>query len=278
MPVLGQGVEERAALGERLRAQRLERGLSLREVAAGVGVSAGTWSAVENGRAPAGDLRLEATALVLEVDVADLRETQPELAPERGAWRRFDALDLPAPLHGALLAFVELGYHGATVRDIAQRAGLSVPGVYHHWPSKQHLLVALMDSTMADLLARAEQARTEASGPPERLSRLVECLALFHTYRSAVGFVGASEMRSLEEPDRTRIAALRTAMQRMVDDEVEAGVRRRLFATRRPHEAARALVTMCVALPQWWSPDGPSTPEATAAQYVEFALDLVRQR
>ncbi|MGQ0467414.1 MAG: TetR family transcriptional regulator [Sporichthyaceae bacterium] len=278
MPVAGQGVGERAVLGALLREHRLERGMSLRELAAAVGVSAGTWSAVENGRAPAGDLRLAAAAVVLEIDVADLRDTRPTPAPEPGAWRVFAALELPAPLQGALLAFVELGYHGATVRDIAQRAGLSVPGVYHHWPSKQHLLVALMDSTMADLLQRAEQARSEGSGPVERLSRLVECLALFHTYRRDAAFVGASEMRSLEEPDRTRIAALRTGMQRMVDEEVEAGVRRRLFATRRPHEASRALVSMCVALPQWWSPDGPATPEQTATQYVEFALDLVRQR
>jgi hypothetical protein len=43
-----------------------------------------------------------------------------------------------------------------------------------------------------------------------------------------------------------------------------------------PKEAARAVVTMCTALPQWWSPNGPSSPEAVARQYVGFALDVVR--
>ncbi|MGQ0845627.1 MAG: TetR family transcriptional regulator [Sporichthyaceae bacterium] len=278
MALAGQDVEERVALGARLRAHRVERGLSLREVAAAVGVSAGTWSAVENGRAPADEPRLEAVARVLSLDPVDLRGDVAERADEAGAWRTFEPLELPAPLRGALHAFLELGYHGATVRDIAQRAGLSVPGVYHHWPSKQHLLVELMDSTMGDLLRRAGQARSEAAGPAARLGGLVECLALFHTYRRELAFIGASEMRSLEEPDRTRIVGLRTAMQRMVDDEVEEGVRGRVFGTRRPHEAARAVVTMCVALPQWWSPTGPSTPEQTAAQYVDFALDLVGLR
>jgi AcrR family transcriptional regulator len=197
-------------------------------------------------------------------------------APPPGAWRHFPPLDLPAPLRGALLAFVELGYHGSTVRDIAQRAGLSVPGVYHHWPSKQHLLVALMDTTMEDLLGRTSQARSEVDGPTERLKRLVECLALFHTYRRDLGFIGASEMRSIDEPDRTRIVGMRITQQRMVDEEVEEGVRRGIFYTRRPREAARAVATMCTALPQWWHPNGPATPEETAAQYVEFALDLVR--
>ena len=47
-------------------------------------------------------------------------------------------------------------------------------------------------------------------------------------------------------------------------------------ATPRPYEAARAVVTMCTALPQWFSAAGPATPEQVAAQYVDFALALVR--
>lgn len=271
-----QPTQDRAALGARLRARRLERGLSVREVAAAIGVSVGTWSGIENGRAPVEGARLAAAAQALGLEPRDLAPERPAEAAPAGAWRHYPPLDLPAPLRGALLAFVELGYHGSTVRDIAQRAGLSVPGVYHHWPSKQHLLVALMDVAMDELLTRSSQARAEVDGPVERFARLVESLVLFHTYRRELGFIGASEMRSIDEPARTRIVAQRIAQQRMVDEEVAEGVRRDVFATRRPHEASRAVVTMCVALPTWWSPDGPASPEDIAAQYVEFALDLVR--
>jgi AcrR family transcriptional regulator/DNA-binding XRE family transcriptional regulator len=268
----------RAAVGARLRAARVARGLTVREVAAGLGVSVGTWSALENGRTGADKARLEAAATLLAVDPSELLPEQANPAPEPGSWREFPELELPAPLYGALLAFVELGYHGATVRDIARWAGMSVAGVYHHWPSKQHLLVALLDTTMDDLFDRCSRAPAEADGPVDRLHQLVEALALFHTYRRELAFIGASEMRSLEEPDRTRIASLRTQIQRMVDEEVLEGARRGLFGVARPREAARAVVTLCTALPQWWTPNGPSTPEQTAEQYVEFALDLVRCR
>ena len=51
-------------------------------------------------------------------------------------WRTFPPL-LVAPVLGAALdVFVEMGYHGASVRDIARRAGLSVPGMYHHYATK----------------------------------------------------------------------------------------------------------------------------------------------
>ena len=266
---------DRELLGGRLRAARRAAGLTLREVAESAGVSVGTWSAVENGRTRITEDRLDAAARLFRTDPASLRGPAAPVSPA-GGWRDFPPLRLDPPLAGALAAFVELGYHGATVRDVAQRAGLSVAGVYHHWPTKQHLLVALLDLTMGDLGARCRAARAEGDGPVERFTRLVECLALFHTHRRGLGFIGASEMRSLEEPHRARIVAARRDVQRMVDDEVAEGRRRGLMRTPLPREAARAIVTMCTALPQWWSPAGEFPPEAVARQYVEFALDVVR--
>ncbi|GAA3386743.1 helix-turn-helix domain-containing protein [Cryptosporangium minutisporangium] len=267
---------DRGRLGARLRTARRAAGLTLRATADALGVSVGTWSAVENGRTRITPDRVAAAARLFGAEVDSLTEPAATPEPTVGTWRDFPPLDLPPPLAGALSAFVELGYHGATIRDIAQRARLSVPGLYHHWPTKQHLLVALLDRTMEELLTRAEAARAEGDGPVERFGLLVECLALFHTHRRELGFIGASEMRSLDEPDRSRIAALRVDVQRMVDVEVREAKRRGLFGTPLPHEASRAVVTMCTALPTWWSPTGPTPPATVAQQYVQFALDLVR--
>ncbi|GAB1515083.1 TetR family transcriptional regulator [Actinophytocola sp. KF-1] len=269
----GPATADRAEVGLRLRAARRAAGLTLRETARSLDVSVGTWSAVENGRTRITGERLRAAARLFRTSTRRLLAAPTSAGT---TWRDFGPLDLDPPLAGALEAFAELGYHGARIRDVAQRAGLSAPGIYHHWPTKQHLLVALLDLTMADLSARCRAARAEGDGPVERFTLLVECLALFHTHRRELGFIGASEMRSVDEPDRTRIAALRQDVQRMVDDEVAEGVRRGVMATPLPHEAARAVVTMCTALPQWWSPTGPSSPEVVAGQYVGFALDVVR--
>jgi hypothetical protein len=62
----------------------------------------------------------------------------------------------------------------------------------------------------------------------------------------------------------------------MVDEEVGLAVREGAFLTPQPHEAARAVVTMCTALPQWYRTSGPASAEQVASSYVEFALDLVR--
>ena len=271
-------------IGERLRAARLMRGVTLRSLAAQLDVSPGTLSAVETGRTGLSAVRLVRVADLLDVTTDNLLAGAPcPSFPLRQAvpvalWRDYRPLLLDAPLAGALAAFLELGYGGATMRDIGRRAGLSVPGLYYHHASKQDLLVALLDLAMGDLLGRSAAARAEGRDPVERFTFLVECLALFHTHRRELGFIGASEMRSLEPAGRERVVALRTEQQRMVDDEVLQGCRDGVFGTARPREAARAVVTMCTALPQWFSPDGPGSPERVAAQYVEFALDAVRYR
>lgn len=275
--------------GAAVRRTRLSRGLSLRTLAARTGVSPATLSAVENGRTGLTVSRLHELAAVLGVPAAELLGTAvpvhpvvpvvPALPPADGTqWRAFGPLGLDPVLAAAIDAFVETGYHGASVRDIARRAGMSVPGLYHHYPSKQDLLVTVLDLTMAELRHRVALARAEGTSAPERFALVVEALALFHTHRRELAFIGASEMRSLAPRNRRRIADLRDDVQHVLDEEVRAAVAEGSFTTPHPHDAARAVSTMCTSLPQWFSADGPSTPEQIATEYARFALSLMGHR
>ena len=299
----------RTALGRTVRELRAARGLTVRDVADLLQVSPATVSAIENGRTGMSAQRIARLAEELGVPVGRMfaasdddraaddraRTAGPAGSAPLGAadrartgrstgrpgptdWRRYPPLQLDAALRGALSAFVEFGYHGASMRTIAERAELSVPGLYHYYASKQEMLAALLDLTMTDLRERSLAAREQGRDCVERFALLVECLALYHTHRRELGFVGASEMRSLAPEAYRRVAAVRREQQRLVDDEVAEAVLAGAFATTRPQEAARAVVTLCTALPQWFRETGPSSPEQIAAQYVEFAFDLVRCR
>jgi AcrR family transcriptional regulator len=194
-------------------------------------------------------------------------------------WRVFPPLLVGPVLGAALDVFVEMGYHGASVRDIARRAGLSVPGIYHHYATKQEMLTTILDLRMEDLLWRSRAAQDEGGGDPvRRFELLIECLVLYHTYRRDLAFMGASEMRNLDPGNRRRLVALRGEQQRMVDEAVDEAVASGRFTTPYPRDAARAVVTMCTALPQWYRPDGPLTPEQIAERYVHLALATVQAR
>lgn len=273
-------------IGARVREVRNASGVSLRELARRLALSPATITALEKGRTTMSVDRLHEIAHALDVSPAELFATG-SAAPVRvhsdadadaaGDWREFADLDMDVVLRAALACIVRKGYHGCSIRDIAEEADSSVSALYHYYPSKQAMLLALFELTMSDLLRRATAARDECdpNSPVERFSRLVESLTLYHSYRREMGFVGSSEMRSLEGGSHAAIASKRIALQRMVDAEVQAGVEIGAFTTDRPHEAARAVVTMCVAVSQWFNPDGNELPEVIASAYVRFALDLV---
>jgi len=195
-------------------------------------------------------------------------------------WRTFSpSLDLDPVLGAAAKSFVALGYHGTTMREIARQAELSVPGLYHHYPSKQHMLIAVLDAALADLRWRLDAADAEGAGDPvPRLELLVSALVLYHCHRKGLGLIAASEMRSVEPASRRRIAARRTEVQRLVDTAVLDGAARGLFRTRYPLDASRAVVTMSVSVAAWFRTALALTPQDVAERYVDYALSLVRYR
>ncbi|MFT4044532.1 MAG: TetR/AcrR family transcriptional regulator [Gordonia sp. (in: high G+C Gram-positive bacteria)] len=203
-----------------------------------------------------------------------LHNTQTGVAS--GHWRDYGEPELPATLLAALAAFAEHGYHGTSVREIAARANLSVPGLYHHYPSKQSLLQGLLDRTMTDLLARSEQAIAEAGPEPvEQFDAVVESLLRFHMYRREQAFVGSTEIRSLDDSYRATYIGMRDRQQRMVDEIIFAGVAAGDFRTSYPKDASRAVTMMCVGVSTWFKLDGEFRADELIARNLQLARDTV---
>lgn len=191
-------------------------------------------------------------------------------------WRRYDAPTLPRVLDAALVRFAEQGYHGTTIRHLAADAGLSVPGVYHHYRSKQEILLALMMTVMDELLERSREALASVSpDPSEQFDVLVESLLRFHMFRSRQAFVASSEIRSLVPENRERYVERRDEQQRMVDQIVVAGSEAGLFTTPHPRDAARAVASLCVGVASWYRQDGPLTPDELVHRHLLLARGLV---
>jgi len=194
----------------------------------------------------------------------------------RGSWRDYGPVSLPKPLVAALEAFAERGYDGTSIREIASRADLSVPGLYHHYPSKHALLVSLTTAVMRDLLDRSRRAVEEAGPTPsEKFDAVVESLLRFHMFRRDQAFVASTEIRSMDEPSRCAYVALRDEQQRMIDGIIESGVAAGAFATPHPRDAGRAVATMCIGVATWYRPDGPLDPDEIVERYRAIARSAV---
>lgn len=73
-------------------------------------------------------------------------------------------------LTAAEVSFAESGYDAAGVSEICQRAGLSKGAFYHHFPSKKHVFLALLQDWLAGLEAQLVKIRRIAGNVPETLS------------------------------------------------------------------------------------------------------------
>jgi AcrR family transcriptional regulator len=69
-----------------------------------------------------------------------------------------------AILHAANDVFAAQGFHGAALSTIATRVGLSEPGLLHHFPSKEHLLLELLALRHERDAERVARALTDHEG------------------------------------------------------------------------------------------------------------------
>lgn len=75
-------------------------------------------------------------------------------------------------LDAAASLFVDRGY-GATLREIADGAGIKAGSIYHHFDSKQDLFLAVLDRGIAVMHAAYDRAQVGATAHPAGLPDLL---------------------------------------------------------------------------------------------------------
>lgn len=198
--------------------------------------------------------------------------TASETAVRRGAGRE-------AVTAAAREVFVERGYHGASIRDIAARAGLSLSALYYWYASKQDLLAALLLESRQDYLRTCHDALVAAPpDPAARLAALVSATVDYRVRRRGESEISAREWRHLEPAHAATLDTFRVEASAMWTGAIDDGVRAGVFRCEHPDEARRAVQATCNAIPQWYDPAGPMDVAELARRHVAIALRIVDHR
>ena len=110
-------------------------------------------------------------------------------------------------LGAAQEVFVAQGYHAAAMDDIADRAGVSKPVLYQHFPGKLELYLALLDESADELVAIVREALSSTTDNSERVPA---------TFRAFFDYVGTSgeAFRLVFESDLSNEPAVRARLDR----------------------------------------------------------------
>ena len=73
-------------------------------------------------------------------------------------------------LDAAREVFVARGYHAAAMDEIADRAGVSKPVLYQHFPGKQELYLALLDESVEQLIEGVRTALRSTNDNRQRVN------------------------------------------------------------------------------------------------------------
>jgi AcrR family transcriptional regulator len=158
------------------------------------------------------------------------------------------------------------------MRAIAAEARVQPAAIYHHYASKEEILVRLQDDFMERLTERVVEALERHQRPALRLAAAVREHVVFHGEHTRAAFVTDSEIRALNEGPRAALIAKRDEYQRMFSGMIRDGIRDGSLRTSDVPVATYAILLQCTGVALWFDPAGPMSIEEVAELHVELVL------
>ena len=168
-------------------------------------------------------------------------------------------------LDSALEVFVAQGYHAAAMDDIADRAGVSKPVLYQHFPGKLELYLALLEQAVDTVIAATHDALASTHDNKLRVQATMDA---FFAYVAAPD--GA--FRLVFESDLTSDPRVRAQVDRVTDvcaDDIAKVIREDTNLNEAEARiVAVSLVGMAHVSARAWLAEGRSIPQEEAARLV----------
>jgi AcrR family transcriptional regulator len=120
----------------------------------------------------------------------------------RGRKRREEILTAAASL------FAQRGFHGVSIDDIGSAAGMSGPGIYRHFPSKEAVLAQMLLDISERLLDEGGRRAAAAADADEALDALLGWHVSFALGQPDLITVQGRELANVPEPARRQIRRL----------------------------------------------------------------------
>ena len=161
--------------------------------------------------------------------------------------------------------FVAQGYHAAAMDEIAERAGVSKPVLYQHFPGKLELYLALLDESTEEMVRMVSEALSSTTDNKQRVPATFKA---FYDYIAGKG----EAFRLVFESDLSNEPAVRARLDKAMHDCAElvsqfiredAGV-----SNEEAHLLGVAMVGMAQVTARYWLSTGQAIPKEVAEELI----------
>lgn len=184
-------------------------------------------------------------------------------------------------LDTAAALFREKGYEGTSMNDLAKRVGITAPGLYWHFSSKEDILVEYLEASMLDLLHLTGTSAAEKT-PRDKLRAFVVAHVRYQVERldrakvyGVVAYGHDQLKRSLGEQQQERLRGLERRHLGNLERILQEGIADSSFDVPDLPSVAFAILAIGEHAVFWFRPGGRLSATELAELYGDLALRMV---
>jgi len=178
-------------------------------------------------------------------------------------------------LKSAAKAFRKLGYHGATVEQIAAALQMKKGNLYYYFKNKEDILFACHQYSLDRLTHLLEEIERSGAAADEKLRRLI--VSFVHTILDELhGTALFLELEALSPAHLKAVIVRRDQFDRGVRKVLEEGMASGTFGRGDPKLLAFALLGAVNWIPRWFNPAGEATSQDIADRFADFLIAGLR--
>jgi AcrR family transcriptional regulator len=172
----------------------------------------------------------------------------------------------------AIDLFYRKGYFATSLNDVAKIIGIRKASIYHHYPSKETLLLNILQTVLIDLTANLHENLKEIEGIEDKLRTAVRSHLRFHIDRQKEVLISDSELRGLSPENYEAVVKIRDDYEHEIQALIEDGMEAEVWAKGDSNVLTFAILNMCTAVAGWFKPAGRLSKDDIARIYEEFII------
>jgi len=188
-----------------------------------------------------------------------------------GPTRRRAHLSRERILAEAARIFNRLGYHGATLEDVARALGVTKAALYYHVANKEELLFQCCRVPVEIGLEGIRRATTLATAPDEQLRLALACYIEGVTDQLKGGVVILEE-GALSSAHYREVTDARDAYESQLREIIARGIAEEVFVPCDPRVIGFAILGAMNWIPKWYLPEGSRTGKEIADAFSSYLV------
>ncbi len=179
-------------------------------------------------------------------------------------------------LKSAAKAFRKLGYHGATVEQIAAALHMKKGNLYYYFKNKEEILFACHQYSLDQLTQLLDDVERSGAPPDQKLRTLI--VAFVHTILDELhGTALLLDLEALAPSHLKQVIVRRDRFEHGVRQVLLDGMRAGTFAPGDAKLLAFVLFGAVNWIPRWFSPQGSATSQEIADRFADYLISGLRR-